>query len=74
MLHAEDQRRGHAVIEQVFADWNDKPFAHLPYVRVVSANAAWLACAVISGNLLRAAAALPASPAPKPVAPPSAAT
>jgi len=57
MLQAEEQHRGHAVIEQVFADFNDGPLAHLPSGSF-PANAAWLACAAISGNLLRAAAAL----------------
>jgi len=57
MLQAEEQHRGHAVIEQVFADWNDGPLAHLPSGSF-PANAAWLACAAITGNLLRAAATL----------------
>jgi hypothetical protein len=57
MLQAEEQHRGHAVIEQVFADFNDGPLAHLPSGSF-GANAAWLACAAITGNLLRAAAAL----------------
>jgi hypothetical protein len=30
MLQAEEQHRGHAVVEQVFADWTDGPLAHLP--------------------------------------------
>jgi len=57
MIQAEEQHRGHAIIEQVFADFNDGPLAHLPSGSF-PANAAWLACAVITGNLLRAAAAL----------------
>jgi hypothetical protein len=57
MIQAEEQHRGHAVIEQVFADWNDGPLAHLPSGSF-PANAAWLACAAISCNLLRAAGAL----------------
>jgi hypothetical protein len=57
MIQAEEQHRGHAIIEQVFADWNDGPLAHLPSGSF-PANAAWLACAAITGNLLRAAAAL----------------
>jgi hypothetical protein len=57
MIQAEEQHRGHAIIEQVFADWNDGPLAHLPSGSF-PANAAWLACAAISGNLLRAAGAL----------------
>jgi hypothetical protein len=57
MIQAEEQHRGHAIIEQVFADWTDGPLAHLPSGSF-PANAAWLACAAISGNLLRAAGAL----------------
>ena len=57
MLQAEEHHRGHAIIEQIFADWNDGPLAHLPSGSF-PANAAWLACAAITGNLLRAAAAL----------------
>ena len=44
-------------MEQVFADWTDGPLAHLPSGSF-PANAAWLACAAISHNLLRAAGAL----------------
>ena len=57
MIAAEEHHRGHAIIEQVFADWNDGPLAHLPSGSF-PANAAWLACAAISCNLLRAAGAL----------------
>jgi hypothetical protein len=57
MLQAEDHHRGHAQAEQVFADWTDGPLAHLPSGSF-PANAAWLALAAISGNLLRAAGAL----------------
>jgi len=57
MLQAEEQHRDHAIIEQVFADWNDGPLAHLPSGHF-PANAAWLACAAISANLLRAVGAL----------------
>jgi len=56
-IQAEEHHRDHAVIEQVFADWNDGPLAHLPSGSF-AANAAWLACAAITGNLLRAAGAL----------------
>lgn len=56
-LQAEEHHRDHATIEQVFADWNDGPLAHLPSGRF-AANAAWLACAAISCNLLRAAGCL----------------
>ena len=56
-LQAEAQHRGHAIIEQVFADQADGPLAHLPSGSF-PANAAWLACAAIAHNLLRAAGAL----------------
>ena len=57
MLQAEEQHRGHAQAEQVFADWTDGPLAHLPSGSF-PANAAWLTLAAISCNLLRAAGAL----------------
>jgi hypothetical protein len=57
LLQAEEQHRGHAVIEQLLADLNDGPLAHLPSGKF-SANAAWLAIAAISHNLLRAAGTL----------------
>ncbi len=42
LVQAEGQHRDHAIVEQVFADWTGGPVAHLPYVRVFPANAAWL--------------------------------
>ena len=54
LVQAEEQHRDHAVAEQVFADWTDGPLAHLPS-GFFPANAAWLACAAIAHNLLRAA-------------------
>jgi hypothetical protein len=57
MLQAEEHHRGHAIVEQVLADWTSGPLAHLPSGSF-PANAAWLARAAISGNLLRAAGAL----------------
>jgi Transposase DDE domain group 1 len=57
MVQAEEHHRGHAQAEQVFADWTDGPLAHLPSGSF-PANAAWLALAAISCNLLRAAGAL----------------
>ena len=57
MLQAEAQHRDHAQVEQVFADWTDGPLAHLPSGSF-PANAAWLALAAISHNLLRAAGSL----------------
>jgi hypothetical protein len=57
LAQAETQHRGHAQCEQVFADLFDGPLAHLPSGSF-PANAAWLACAAISHNLLRAAGTL----------------
>ena len=57
LVQAEGQHRDHAIIEQVFADWTDGPLAHLP-PGLFPANAAWLACAAIAHNLLRAAGSL----------------
>jgi hypothetical protein len=57
LLQAEEQHRGHAVIEQLLADLNDGPLAHLPSGKF-NANAAWLAVAAIAHNLLRAAGSL----------------
>jgi hypothetical protein len=60
IIQAEAHHRDHAIIEQVFADWNDGPLAHLPSGHF-PANAAWLTLAAITANLTRAAGAL-ASP------------
>ena len=57
LVQAEAQHRDHAVVEQVFADWTDGPLAHLPS-GFFPANAAWLTCAAIAHNLLRAAGSL----------------
>jgi Transposase DDE domain group 1 len=57
MLQAEAQHRDHAIVEQVLADWTSGPLAHLPSGSF-PANAAWLALAAISHNLLRSAGAL----------------
>jgi hypothetical protein len=57
LLQAEAQHRDHAQVEQVFADLADGPLAHLPSGSF-PANAAWLALAAISHNLLRAAGSL----------------
>ena len=59
-VDADRTHRRHAVIEQTFADLIDGPLAHLPSGRF-AANAAWLTCAGITHNLLRAAGTL-ASP------------
>lgn len=57
MLAAEATHRDHAIVEQVIADLKNSALAHLPSGRF-TANAAWLACAVIAYNLTRAAGAL----------------
>jgi hypothetical protein len=57
LVQAEEQHRGHAVIEQVFAELIDGPLAHLPSGRF-DANNAWLSCIAIAHNLTRAAATL----------------
>jgi DDE family transposase len=54
---ADEHHRGHAIIEQVFADLNDSALAHYPSSRF-AANQAWLTLAVLTHNLLRAAGAL----------------
>jgi Transposase DDE domain group 1 len=57
LVQAEGQHRDHAIVEQVFADWTDGPLAHLPS-GFFPANAAWLTCAAVAHNLLRAAGSL----------------
>ena len=57
MLTAESDHRGHAIIEQVLAELIEGPLAHPPSGNF-AANAAWLSCAAISHNLLRAAGTL----------------
>ena len=57
LVQAEEQHRGHAITGQLLADLNDGPLAHLPSGKF-SANAAWLAIAAITHNLLRAAGTL----------------
>ncbi len=61
LVQAEAQHRGHAIIEQVFAELIDGPFAHLPSGRF-NANNAWLACIAIAHNLTRVAATLAGRP------------
>ena len=64
LVQAEAQHRGHAIVEQVFADWNDGPLAHLPSGHF-AANAAWLVIAAMAFNLVRAAGALASLPLAK---------
>jgi Transposase DDE domain group 1 len=61
LVQAEGQHRGHAVVEQVFADVTSGPLAHMPS-GVFTANAAWLSIAAMAHNLLRAAGALASLP------------
>jgi hypothetical protein len=61
LVQAEGQHRGHAVVEQVFADVTSGPLAHLPS-GVFAANAAWLSIAAMAHNLVRAAGALASLP------------
>jgi len=49
--------RRHAIIETVFADLIDGPLAHIPSGSF-GANSAWIVCAAIAHNLLRAAGVL----------------
>ncbi len=53
---ADETHRDHAIIEQVIAELKDGPLAHAPSGRF-TANAAWLALACLTFNLLRAAGA-----------------
>jgi hypothetical protein len=52
-VEADKVHRGHAVIEQVFADLKASALAHLPSGRF-AANSAWLVFASIAFNLTRA--------------------
>jgi len=57
VVEADSRHRDHAVIEQVNAELKEGPLAHLPSGSY-TANAAWLAHAVIAFNLARAAGVL----------------
>src|SRR6266704_2953537 len=61
LVQAEGQHRGHAVVEQVFADVTSGPLAHLPSGHS-AANAAWLSIAAMAHNLVRAAGSLASLP------------
>ena len=54
---ADITHRQHAIIETVFADLIDGPLAHMPSGRF-GANSAWILCAAIAHNLLRAVGVL----------------
>lgn len=49
---ADERHRGHAVIEQVIAEFKDGPLAHLPSGSY-AANAAWVSLAAIAFNIAR---------------------
>jgi hypothetical protein len=57
LTEADITHRGHAIIETTFADLIDGPLAHMPSGHF-GANSAWVLCAAIAHNLLRAAATL----------------
>jgi hypothetical protein len=61
LVQAEGQHRGHAIVEQVFADVTSGPLAHLPSGHF-AANAAWLSIAAMAHNLIRAAGSLASLP------------
>ena len=54
---ADITHRQHAIVETVFADLIDGPLAHIPSGHF-GANSAWILCAAIAHNLLRAAGVL----------------
>jgi hypothetical protein len=56
-VEADIVHRRHAIIETVFADLIDGPMAHMPSGHF-GANSAWVLCAAIAHNLLRAAGTL----------------
>lgn len=61
LVQAEEQHRGHAIIEQLFAEVIDGPLAHLPSGKF-NANNAWLASIGIAHNLTRAVGVLAGLP------------
>lgn len=61
LLQAESQHRGHAIVEQVFADAGGSALAHLPSGSF-TANAAWALLWTIAHNLTRAAGVLAGGP------------
>ncbi len=60
-VQADALHRGHAIVEQVIAELKAGPLAHLPSGKF-SANAAWLAFAVMAFNISRAAAVAAGTP------------
>jgi hypothetical protein len=64
-VEADLTHRRHAIVETTFADLIDGPLAHLPSGHF-DANAAWVVCAAIAHNLLRAAGSLTSIPRQSP--------
>jgi hypothetical protein len=60
-VDADITHRKHAIIETVFADLIDGPLARIPSGRF-GANSAWVICAAIAHNLLRATGTLAGGP------------
>ena len=54
VAEADITHRRHAIIETVFADLIDAPLAHMAPSGCFGANSAWILCAAIAHNLLRA--------------------
>jgi hypothetical protein len=61
LADADITHRRHAIIETVFADLIDGPLAHMPSGSF-GANSAWILCAGVAHNLLRAAGVLAGGP------------
>jgi hypothetical protein len=61
LADADITHRRHAIIETVFADLINGPLAHMPSGSF-GANSAWILCAGIAHNLLRAAGVLAGGP------------
>jgi hypothetical protein len=57
LVQAEEHHRGHAIVEQLFAEIIDGPLAHLPSGKF-NANNAWLTCIGMAHNLTRAVGVL----------------
>ena len=69
LVQAESDHRDHAIVEQVFADLIDGPWAHLPS-SAFNANAAWVQLAAIAHTLTRALGRWPRPATPSPAARP----
>lgn len=72
LTQAEFQHRGHAVIEQVFADLVDGPLAHLPSSPFPANAACWLQLAATAHALTGRWAPWPRPDTPWPAVRPSA--